>query len=80
MNTHLQTALHLVGLGFLGVIASNVSGGIIFGLTGYVAFLFAAAIGVAMLIRAARDASASRETPPVRTTSPARARQPYSSL
>ena len=62
MNTHLQTALHLVGLGFLGVIASNVSGGIIFGLAGYVAFLFAAAIGVAMLIRAARDASASRET------------------
>lgn len=93
MNTHLQTALHLVGLGFLGVIASNVSGGIIFGLAGYIAFLFAAAVGVGAFIRAVREGCESLgDTPRAKTAvdpyanvptdvNPVRrARQPYSSL
>ena len=57
-------AILLVGVGFLGVIASNLTGAPIFGLAGFIAFVFAAAIAVGSLIRAFMDGLAEREPAP----------------
>lgn len=64
-------AILLVGVGFLGVIASNLTGAPIFGLAGMVAFVFAAATAVGSLIRAFMDGLAEREPAPTVRRAPA---------
>ena len=64
-------AILLVGVGFLGVIASNLTGAPIFGLAGFIAFVFAAATAVGSLIRAFMDGLAEREPAPTARRAPA---------
>ena len=72
MNSNTATnAILLVGVGFLGVIASNLTGAPIFGLAGMVAFVLAAAIAAGSLIRAFMDGLAEREPAPTVRRAPA---------
>lgn len=63
MNSNAATnAILLVIAGFLGFIAAHVTGTTIFALGGFVAFLFAAAIGVGSFLRGIKEGYESRET------------------
>ena len=67
MNSNTATnAILLVGVGFLGVIASNLTGTPLFGLAGYVAFILAISIGVGALIDAVRAGAAAPHEPPAK--------------
>ena len=67
MNSSTATnAILLVGVGFLGVIASNLTGAPIFGLAGMVAFVLAAATGIGALVGAIREGFNAPHEPPAR--------------
>ena len=68
-------AILLVGVGFLGVIASNLTGAPIFGLAGFIAFVLAAATAVGSLIRAFMDGLAEREPAPTVRRAPGPAKR-----
>lgn len=82
MNSNTATnAILLVGVGFLGVIASNLTGAPIFGLAGMVAFVLAAATGIGALVGAAREGfNAPHEPPPVKRVKRKSAADPYANV
>ena len=63
-STAATNAILLVGAGFLGVIASSLTGTLLFGLAGYVAFLLAISIGVGALVDAVREGFNTPHEPP----------------
>lgn len=80
-NSPATNAILLVGVGFLGVIASNLTGTPLFGLAGYVAFLLAISIGVGALIDAVRaGANAPHEPPTAKRVKRKSAADPYANV
>lgn len=63
-STTATNAILLVGVGFLGVIAANLTGTPLFGLAGFAAFVLAAAIGAGALLGAIREGFNTPHEPP----------------
>ena len=80
-STTTTNAILLVGVGFLGVIASNLTSTPLFGLAGYVAFLLAISIGVGALIGAIREGfDAPHEPRPAKRVKRKSAADPYANV
>lgn len=67
-STTTTNAILLVGVGFLGFIASNLTGAPIFGLAGMVALVFAAATGIGAFVGAVREGMNTAHEPPAEKT------------
>ena len=74
-------AILLVGVGLLGVIASNLTGAPIFGLAGMVAFVLAAATGIGALVGAIHEGfNAPHEPRPAKRVKRKSAADPYANV
>lgn len=82
MNSSATTnAILLVGVGFLGFIASSTTGTPIFGLAGVVAFVLAAATGIGALAGAVREGfNAHHEPPTAKRAKRTSAADPYANV
>lgn len=75
-TTTTTNAILLVGVGFLGVIASHVAHAPLFGLVGFAAFVLAIATGVGVLLGAFREGFNTPREPSKRK----RAVDPYANV
>ena len=75
-STATTNAILLVGVGFLGVIASHVAATPLFGIVGVAAFVLAIAIGVGALLGAVREGFNTPREPSKRK----RAVDPYANV
>lgn len=80
-STTTTNAILLVGVGFLGVIASNIAAAPLFGLVGYAAFVLAIAVGIGAFVGAVREGMNTAHEPPAeKTPRSKRAADPYANV